>query len=134
MRQIGGPDDELGPGQPTDAAASADGMVYVIEPIAAALWRVDAAGAKERFPSPEANTVASPHLALGADGRLFVTDPEGGRILVYDADMQPLAQFGSRGAEPGQFGHPVGIAVTPDGAVLVADPDLCRVTAFSGLP
>ena len=92
------------------------------------------AATQQRFPGPEANTIESPHLAIAGNGRVYLTDPEGGRVLVYTGAMQPLAQFGGRGAAPGQFGRPVGIAVAPDGSVVVADPDLCRVTAFSALP
>ncbi|MCO6451536.1 MAG: glycosyltransferase family 39 protein [Caldilineales bacterium] len=135
LNQFGGPEEELGPGQPTDAAVSTAGILYVAEPTSAALWRVDlASGQMRRYPSPEANTVASPHLAVSANGRVFLTDPEGGRVLVLNNDLSPLAQFGGRGTGSGQFGHPVGIAVGEDGTVAVADFDLCRVTAFSGLP
>lgn len=135
IEQFGGPDQPLGPGQPTDAAAGPAGLVYVTEPIAGALWRIDlASGAQERTAGPQANTIESPHLAVGGDGRVYLTDPEGGRVLVYSPALQPLAQIGERGVGPGQFGRPVGIAIAPDGSVVVADPDLCRVTAFSALP
>lgn len=135
LDQFGGPDQPLGPGQPTDVAVGPDGLVYVTEPIAGALWRIDpASGAQERLPGPEANTIESPHLAAGTDGRLYLTDPEGGRVLVYGPGLRPVAQFGERGAAAGQFGRPVGIALSPDGGVVVSDPDLCRVTAFSALP
>ncbi len=132
IEQFGGPDQPLGPGQPTDAAAGPAGLVYVTEPIAGALWRIDlASGAQERTAGPQANTIESPHLAVGGDGRVYLTDPEGGRVLVYSPALQPLAQIGERGVGPGQFGRPVGIAIAPDGSVIVADPDLCRVTAFN---
>ncbi|NOX61695.1 MAG: hypothetical protein GXP42_07090, partial [Chloroflexi bacterium] len=135
VNQFGGPEDELGPGQPTDVAVGPSGIAYVAEPIAGLLWRLDTnSGQKQPYPGPEANTIESPHLAVGADGRIYLTDPEGGRVLVYEPSMTPLAQFGTRGAEPGQFGRPVGIAVAADGTIYTADPDLCRVTAFSALP
>ena len=80
LNQIGGPEDELGPGQPSDAAMSTAGILYVVEPTSGALWRVDlTSGQMRRYPSPEANTIASPHLAISANGRIFLTDPEGGR-------------------------------------------------------
>ncbi|MCX7853289.1 MAG: PA14 domain-containing protein [Caldilineales bacterium] len=133
IRQIGGPEDELGPGQPTDVALSPGGLLFVVEPIAALLWKVDPEGGRrERFAGPQANTIESPHLAIAADGRVVLTDPEGGRVLVLTPDARPLAQFGTRGTEPGQFGRPVGVALTADGAIVVSDPDLCRVTMVSG--
>ncbi len=132
LAQFGGPDAQLGPGQPSDAAYGPGDIVYVVEPLSGALWRVDTvSGAMQRYPSPEANTIESPHLTISPDGRLLVTDPEGGRVLIYGGDMQPLAQFGSKGVQPGQFSRPVGIALQPGGSVIVSDPDLCRVTAFA---
>jgi len=135
IRQFGGGGAELGAGQPTDAAVTPDGMLYVVEPIAGALWRIDpVSNAQERYPGPEANTVESPHLATGSDGLIYLTDPEQGRVLVYRSDMQPVAQIGGKGGEPGLFSRTLGIAVGADGSIVVTDPDLCRVTMFSGLP
>lgn len=132
IQQFGGPEDELGPGQPTDATLSPGGLLFVAEPIAGAFWKVDPSGGRrERFPGPLANTIESPHLAIAADGRILLTDPEGGRVLALTPDVRPLAQFGTRGAAPGQFGRPVGVAFGPDDVMLVTDPDLCRVTAMS---
>lgn len=135
LQEFGGPEEQMGPGQPTDAAYGPGDIIYVAEPISGALWRLDAiSGQMQRYPSPEANTIESPHLDVSPDGRVFVTDPEGGRILVYGVDMQPRAQFGGKGTTPGLFSRPVGIALTPDASVIVSDPDLCRITAFAPLP
>lgn len=135
LQQFGGPESELGPGQPTDAAYGPGDIIYVAEPISGTLWRVDAiSGQMQRYSLPEANTIESPHLAVSPDGRVFVTDPEHGRVLVYSADMQPLAQFGGKGTDPGLFSRPVGIALLPNGSIIVSDPDLCRITAFAAIP
>ncbi len=132
IRQIGGPEDELGPGQPTDVALSPGGLLFVVEPLAGLLWKLDPEGGRrERFAGPQANTIESPHLAIGADGRVFLTDPESGRVLILTPDGRPLAQFGTRGTAAGQFGRPVGVALTAAGTIVVSDPDLCRVTAFA---
>ena len=135
VRQFGGGGAELGAGQPTDAAVGPDGVLYVVEPIARALWRVDPiSNSHERYLGPEANTVESPHLAADDKGLIYLTDPEGGRVLVYSGNMQPMAQMGGKGSEPGMFSRTLGIAVGDDGSILVSDPDLCRVTMFSALP
>ncbi len=135
IRQFGGGGDELGAGQPTDVAVGADGMLYVVEPIGRTLWRVDSiTDSQERYPGPEANTVESPHLAAGDNGLIYLTDPEKGRVLVYSGNMQSMAQLGGKGTEPGLFSRTLGIAVGVDGSIIVSDPDLCRVTMFSGLP
>lgn len=110
-------------------------MLYVVEPISRALWRVDPiSNSHERYPGPEANTVESPHLATGDNGLVYLTDPERGRVLVYGSNMQPMAQVGGKGSEPGMFSRTLGIAVGVDGSIIVTDPDLCRVTMFSALP
>jgi len=130
IRTFGGPDAQPGSGQPTDAAASADGSLYVPEPAAGLLWRVQmGSGEMRATPGPKSNTVESPHIAVMPDGRVFLTDPENGQVLVFDGDLYPLVQFGSKGTAPGQFSRTLGVAVTP-GAVIITDPDLCRVTAF----
>lgn len=135
INQFGGPEEDLGPGQPTDAAVSPGGFAYVAEPISGLLWRLDpATGERQKFAGVAANTVESPHLAVGSDGRILLSDPEGGRVLALTPDVKPLAQFGGRGSQPGQFGRPVGVAFGPGGTMFVVDPDLCRVTAFSALP
>lgn len=134
VRQFGGGGAELGAGQPTDAAVGSDGTLYVVEPIAGALWQVDSVtDSYERYPGPEANTVESPHLATGDNGLVYLTDPERGRVLVYGGNMQPMAQMGGKGGEPGKFSRTLGIAVGNDGSIVVSDPDLCRVTMFSAL-
>ncbi|MCP4165226.1 MAG: hypothetical protein GY759_04945 [Chloroflexi bacterium] len=135
VKNFGGADQPLGPGQPTDAAVGPDGTLYVTEPIAGALWLVNPiSGDAKRYPGPEANTIESPHIAVTADGRILITDPELGRVLVYARDLSPVAQIGGKGNEPGRFGRAVGVAVGPNGEVVVTDPDLCRVTVFAGAP
>jgi DNA-binding beta-propeller fold protein YncE len=89
---------------------------------------------QKRYPGPEANTVESPHLATGDNGLVYMTDPEGGRVLVYSSNMQPMAQLGGKGSEPGKFSRTLGVAISDNGSIVVSDPDLCRVTLFSALP
>jgi hypothetical protein len=48
--------------------------------------------------------------------------------------MQPVAQIGGKGSEPGMFSRTLGIAVADNGSIVVSDPDRCRVTMFSSLP
>ena len=131
LNTFGGPDAQLGSGQPTDAAVSDNGALYVPEPAAGLLWRVLVdGGGMQAAPGPKSNTVESPHVAVMPDGRVFLTDPENGRVLIFDEELYPLVQFGGKGTAPGQFNRTLGVAVTP-GLVIVTDPDLCRVTAFS---
>ena len=130
VRSFGGPNEQLGPGQPTDVAAAPGGALYVPEPAAGLLWQVSMAGeAMRAVAGPHSNTVESPHVAVLPDGRIFLTDPENGRVLVFDSDLQPLGQIGGKGTAPGSFNRTLGVAAEP-GRIVVTDPDLCRVTAF----
>jgi len=131
LMQVGGPEERIGPGQPTDVAISPAGEIYLVEAMSGTLWWLDAAGTVlGRWQVAQANTLDCPHVTVGPQGWVYVTDPEGGRVLVFAADGQPLGQFGSLGDGSGQFRKPVGIAVGEDGKVYVSDSHGCRVLAF----
>jgi|GEM_PF-2507950 len=55
------------------------------------------------------------------DGRIYVSDAEGMRILVFDPAGIRLAAWGRPGRGPGAFDTPLGLAVTPDGDLVIAD-------------
>lgn len=129
IRQIGGKDGPIGPGQPTDVAVAADGSLYVVEAQSGVLWHLDAEGvALAAWSVPKTNTIDAPHLDVLPDGRVMVTSPSGPTVQVYEGDGTPVGEWG--GAE--MFGLPVGIALAPDGRlVAVSDSAMCRVLVFS---
>ena len=61
------------------------------------------------------NVTNKPYLAVDAQGRVFASFPEQGRLVMYGADGQQLKEI------PLQGGSPVGVAMAPDGRLLVAD-------------
>src|SRR5262249_45167455 len=62
------------------------------------------------------------NLALAADGSLYVADGYGNaRVHRFSPDGIPLFSWGGPGEAPGEFRLPHGIAVAPDGTVVVAD-------------
>ena len=127
LAAFGGPDQG---GQPTDALFGPEGFLYAVDPTAGVLWMLQPeTGASQRASGPKANTVESPHLAMLPEGILLLTDPEGGRVLVFEAGMTPLGQLGGKGAGEGRFNRTLGVAAGA-GMVAVTDPDLCRVTVF----
>jgi DNA-binding beta-propeller fold protein YncE len=69
--------------------------------------------------------------AVAPNGHLYVVDGVNHRVVVYDADGRFLRQFGSQGAEPGQFQYPLGITVAQDSQVYVADSGNSRFQVFS---
>jgi DNA-binding beta-propeller fold protein YncE len=67
---------------------------------------------------------------VGGDVKVYVTDPENWRVLVFDGDGQFGATFGLFGTDDQSFALPVGVATGPDGNVYVADSDNHRVMVF----
>ena len=71
-------------------------------------------------------------LGLALDGnRVFVTDPVMHQVRVFTRDGQILAVFGGYGTGEGYFNKPAGVAITPDGRILVTDRDNGRIQIFA---
>jgi DNA-binding beta-propeller fold protein YncE len=79
-----------------------------------------------------------PYLAVDPNRNIFyVTDPEGGRVLVYTLDGECVGAFGRPNREnptSSQFHTLGGIAVDNEGNVYVADTSTARVLKFSPFP
>jgi len=75
-----------------------------------------------------------PYLALDKQGRVYVTDPEGFRVLVFDKTGQFVTTWGENGTSNAQFGIVSGIALGPDGQVYVVDSANNRIMRFPALP
>jgi DNA-binding beta-propeller fold protein YncE len=72
------------------------------------------------------------NLALAADGSLYIADGYGNAsIHRFSQDGRHLLSWGEPGGGPGQFRVPHGIAVGPDGTVVVADRENSRLQFFS---
>jgi DNA-binding beta-propeller fold protein YncE len=65
------------------------------------------------------------------NGRVYVTDTGNERVQVFDETGAFVSMFGGAGSAEGQLVEPVGIAVTDDGTVLVADSHNARIARFS---
>jgi len=59
-------------------------------------------------------------IALGGNGHIFATDTWGNRILIFGQDADPVDAWTQAGPGGTYFG-PRGLAVAPDGKVVVAD-------------
>lgn len=64
------------------------------------------------------------------DGELYVTDTGNERIQVFTPDGAFVRMWGTTGSADGNLLEPVGIAVTADGTVLVADSHNARIARF----
>ncbi len=71
-----------------------------------------------------------PHLAIGPAGEVFVTDPEGFRVLGFTPDGQARTAFGQSGAEQEALGLPTGIAAGVNGDPWIADAGNNRLVRY----
>jgi DNA-binding beta-propeller fold protein YncE len=69
-------------------------------------------------------------ITVDEDGNLYVTDTGNKRLQKFDADGNPIGQWGGAGASAGQFLEPVGIAADEDGNLYVADTWNQRIQVF----
>ncbi len=76
------------------------------------------------------SVVNKPYLAAGG-GRVYVTDPEGYRVLVFDQGGEFVATFGEYGFDSKTFSLPTGVAVDGEGNVYVIDSANHRVMKFA---
>lgn len=72
-----------------------------------------------------------PYLAVDDRGNVYVSDPEGCRVLKFSPEGQPLLAWGECGTDSTQFTLPVGLAFAPDGSLWVADAGNSRIMQFS---
>ncbi|MGB3714133.1 MAG: flippase activity-associated protein Agl23 [Candidatus Promineifilaceae bacterium] len=72
-----------------------------------------------------------PYVAVDGSGRVYVTDPEGQRILIFDEFGQYLGRFGVFSEGGGSLGLPTGIAIDEDGFIYVVDALQHQVLKFA---
>jgi len=73
--------------------------------------------------------VNKPYLAVHGD-RIYASDPEGYRILVFDLNGNVVATFGTFGADGRFFNLPMGITADSQGNLYVADSGNNRIMKF----
>ncbi len=84
-------------------------------------------------PDQGQSKVGKPYLGVGPDGRIYVADQVGNRILVFSPAGEYQAAFGQFGADERSFSAPSGVAVDKEGNVLVVDTGNNRVMVFPPL-
>lgn len=133
----------LDPGQfdePVGVTVDKEGMVYVTD-----TWnqRVQAffpsSDGLEYIPAKQWDVYGwfgqsvdnKPFIAVNDLGHVFITDPEGYRIMEFDADGQLLRVWGDLADSTPGFGLASGIAIDPDGHVWVTDGLYNRILRFT---
>lgn len=69
-------------------------------------------------------------LAVAANGTIYVLDRQVPVVRAYGPDGMHLRDVGREGGGPGEYKNPDGLAVLPDGRVLVKDPGNARIALF----
>ena len=72
-----------------------------------------------------------PYIAVAPNGNVFVTDPEGYRVIEFTAEGKPVRLWGAYGTDNSSFGLASGIAIDANGLVWVTDSANSRVMRFS---
>jgi len=62
-----------------------------------------------------------PFIAVDGQKNVYISDPEGCRIIKYSTDGNPLGVWGDCGYTEYQFTSPVGLAVDGEGGLWVSD-------------
>jgi predicted membrane-bound mannosyltransferase/DNA-binding beta-propeller fold protein YncE len=131
----------FGPGQfnePVSVSVAEDGTVYVTD-----TWnqRVQAFSQNENgdyIPELEWDITGwygqsldnKPYLMVD-NGSVYVTDPEGYRVIQFDRQGEFIRAWGDAGSTIDRFRLPTGIAIDPDGGVWIADAGNGRMLHFT---
>ena len=75
-----------------------------------------------------------PYLAIDSQGRVYITDPDRHRVIVFDVNGSYVARFGQFGSGNGQFNLPNGIFIDSADNIYVADTGNNRIVRFPPLP
>lgn len=74
-----------------------------------------------------------PYLATDRDGRIYVTDPEGSRVIIFNAAGEYLARFGQFGNDVNSLNLPNGIFIDGDDNIYIADANNNRILKFPAI-
>jgi DNA-binding beta-propeller fold protein YncE len=135
-----------GGGCTEELAIGPDGNLYVTDSVTATVTVVSPAGQVLRrwgrpghgpgqfffvTKDPADPTDVAASIAVGPDGKVYVSDSGNGRVEVFTPAGAFMRQVGSYGSENGQFQLPYDLVVDASNALYVADNTLNTVSKFS---
>ena len=142
ISQFGSPGTEVGQfSEPVDVFIDDNGLVYVTD-----TWNQRVQVFSPTTDLSQFNPVATwnisgwfgtsnenkPFITVDQPGHVFVTDPEGYRVLEFDGTSGKFIQtWGSYGTEGGQLNLPTGITVDAQGHIWVSDSGNNRILRFT---
>ena len=111
-----------------------DGRVYVIDDQRNDIQVFDGAGrflfAFDGTEGGELGLIDTGGVTLDETGNILVADYGNQRIVRFSPDGEPLASWGERGTDEGDFFGPIDLVVDERGHVYVVDNSLHRVQVF----
>ncbi|HEY8691840.1 MAG TPA: hypothetical protein VIR57_03780, partial [Chloroflexota bacterium] len=83
------------------------------------------------WPSAQ-TTTGEPNVAVTASGQVLATDPLHGRLLLFAPDGQLQSAWGGIGSDASSLNAPTGLALAPNGDIVVSDSNNSRIAVFPG--
>ena len=138
LSQLGGLGGVLGQlNEPVGLGRGPDGSIFIADTwngriqrfdpnlIPAAEWRVSAWYGQ--------SITNKPYVAVDSANRVYVTDPEGYRVLIFSSTGDYIGRFGQFGDSINNFALPNGIAIDAEDNLYIADANNNRILKFAPL-
>jgi hypothetical protein len=114
-----------------DVAADAGGTIYVVDPVAAAVWAADKdAKAFKALTQGMKDRMSFPVYLTATKGRLLLVDQNGNGVVLLGVDGSYQGRQLSIGWSDGLVNYPQQLCVTDAGTVFVADRYNNRIQVF----
>ncbi len=112
------------------AMSSQNGRIYVVDELDFRIYVFDGEGKQvqvwDRRRNPSEPAAIPGRLAISPNGTIYVSEPNGHRVMMYNASHGFLAAFGANG----ELQSPSGVVVGPKATLYILDYGQCRVHTF----
>jgi len=105
-------------------------VIFTVMVISDICWATDCIGSKFLF-DIQLKTDQPSDIAIGPGGDIYVVDGVNNRIIVLNSSGKRKFEFGQKGTGKGEFKYPLGIDISDDGKVFIADTGNHRIQVFN---